>query len=292
MVSWRNPTAEQRTGTSTPTPSPRCAPSTSPARWAAPVRPTSPGSARAASRRRSPSPCWRRAPTTGCAPSVRGHPARLARAPMVVLSAACCSGLVKTAKAGVLDGKALGRCSAGCARRPGLELLGQQLADRARTRRYSTSSRGTPTARTCRPACTRSSSSCSAQLPHPPGPCLGARDAGGPLAHRGAYLRRRCADRPPDPVDGAATPRRAAVGAEPFVLSNAGHVASLVNPPGNPKASYWASGQPGPDPVAWKDSTEKRIGSWWEAWSAWVLERSGEETTAPGGPGQRPSSPA
>lgn len=70
-------------------------------------------------------------------------------------------------------------------------------------------------------------------------------------------------------------------GPSTFVLSNAGHVASLVNPPGNPKASYWAGGQPGPDPVAWKDSAEKRTGSWWEAWSAWVLERSGEETTAP-----------
>ena len=70
-------------------------------------------------------------------------------------------------------------------------------------------------------------------------------------------------------------------GPSTFVLSNAGHVASLVNPPGNPKASYWAGGQPGPDPVAWKDSAEKHTGSWWEAWSAWVLERSGEETTAP-----------
>ncbi len=70
-------------------------------------------------------------------------------------------------------------------------------------------------------------------------------------------------------------------GPSTFVLSNAGHVASLVNPPGNPKASYWAGGQPGPDPVGWKDSAEKRTGSWWEAWSAWVLERSGEETSAP-----------
>ena len=32
-----------------------------------------------------------------------------------------------------------------------------------------------------------------------------------------------------------------------FVLSNAGHIQSLVNPPGNPKASYWTG--PSPDPT-------------------------------------------
>jgi polyhydroxyalkanoate synthase subunit PhaC len=70
-------------------------------------------------------------------------------------------------------------------------------------------------------------------------------------------------------------------GPSTFVLSNAGHVASLVNPPGNPKASYSLGGQPGPDPEAWRASAEKRTGSWWEAWSAWALERAGEETAAP-----------
>jgi polyhydroxyalkanoate synthase len=70
-------------------------------------------------------------------------------------------------------------------------------------------------------------------------------------------------------------------GPSTFVLSNAGHVASLVNPPGNPKASYWAGGQPGADPDEWRASAEKHTGSWWEVWSKWVLERSGEERRAP-----------
>ncbi len=74
-------------------------------------------------------------------------------------------------------------------------------------------------------------------------------------------------------------------GPSTFVLSNAGHIASLINPPGNPKASYWVGGEPGPDPAAWRQSADKRTGSWWEAWSAWVLERSGAETEAPAGPG-------
>ena len=70
-------------------------------------------------------------------------------------------------------------------------------------------------------------------------------------------------------------------GPSTFVLSNAGHVASLVNPPGNPKASYWVGGEPGGDPHAWRAGAEQRTGSWWEAWSQWVLERSGEQVPAP-----------
>ena len=35
------------------------------------------------------------------------------------------------------------------------------------------------------------------------------------------------------------------------MLSYSGHIASLVNPPGNPKAHYWTGGPPGPDPQDW-----------------------------------------
>jgi polyhydroxyalkanoate synthase subunit PhaC len=70
-------------------------------------------------------------------------------------------------------------------------------------------------------------------------------------------------------------------GPSTFVLSNAGHVASLVNPPGNPKATYWAGGKPGTDPETWQAGAEKHTGSWWEAWAEWVLERSGDEVPAP-----------
>lgn len=70
-----------------------------------------------------------------------------------------------------------------------------------------------------------------------------------------------------------------------FVLSNAGHIASLVNPPGNPKASYAAGPEPGPDPEAWRAAAEQRTGSWWEAWADWLLERSGDERRAPASPG-------
>ena len=72
-----------------------------------------------------------------------------------------------------------------------------------------------------------------------------------------------------------------------FVLSNAGHIAALVNPPGNPKASYLAGPEPGADPVEWLDSAGKHSGSWWEHWSGWVGERSGDRIDAPTSPGNK-----
>jgi len=70
-------------------------------------------------------------------------------------------------------------------------------------------------------------------------------------------------------------------GKSTFVLSNAGHIAALVNPPGNPKASYLAGPKPGEDPVDWLSNAKKHTGSWWEHWSAWVGKRSGDKIDAP-----------
>ena len=70
-------------------------------------------------------------------------------------------------------------------------------------------------------------------------------------------------------------------GESTFVLSNAGHIASLVNPPGNPKASYYEGGPSGGEPEEWLAGAKQRTGSWWEAWAAWELERSGVECPAP-----------
>lgn len=67
-----------------------------------------------------------------------------------------------------------------------------------------------------------------------------------------------------------------------YVLSNAGHIASLVNPPGNPKASYF-TGPTDADvsPQEWLDGAVQQTGSWWEHWADWALERSGSEKQAP-----------
>jgi poly[(R)-3-hydroxyalkanoate] polymerase subunit PhaC len=71
-------------------------------------------------------------------------------------------------------------------------------------------------------------------------------------------------------------------GPSTFVLSNAGHIASLVNPPGNPKATYYINGEPGAGPDAWFKSAARQPGTWWEVWADWTAERSGAEVPAPG----------
>jgi polyhydroxyalkanoate synthase len=70
-------------------------------------------------------------------------------------------------------------------------------------------------------------------------------------------------------------------GPSTFVLSNAGHIASLVNPPGNPKASYYTSDELTPDPDTWFKAARKRAGTWWDVWAGWTIERSSDEVPAP-----------
>jgi polyhydroxyalkanoate synthase subunit PhaC len=66
-----------------------------------------------------------------------------------------------------------------------------------------------------------------------------------------------------------------------FVLSSSGHIQSLVNPPGNPKASYYTGEQPGQDPEDWLASATQHTGSWWEPWAEWITSYSGDERPAP-----------
>jgi polyhydroxyalkanoate synthase len=77
-----------------------------------------------------------------------------------------------------------------------------------------------------------------------------------------------------------------------FILSTSGHIAAIVNPPGNEKASYRVAEEGDhADPEAWLERAEKRPGTWWEDWNAWLAERSGPMRPAPeglGGAGFRP----
>jgi polyhydroxyalkanoate synthase len=66
-----------------------------------------------------------------------------------------------------------------------------------------------------------------------------------------------------------------------FVLSYSGHIASLVNPPDNPKAHYWAGGPPGEDPEEWLANAQRHQGSWWEAWVSWFEPHAGDGIARP-----------
>ena len=80
-----------------------------------------------------------------------------------------------------------------------------------------------------------------------------------------------------------------------FILSSSGHIAALVNPPGNPKASYRAGTADERDPKRWMASAESHGDSWWPDFSAWLAQRGGEQKPPPtvlGGDGLAALGPA
>jgi polyhydroxyalkanoate synthase len=65
-----------------------------------------------------------------------------------------------------------------------------------------------------------------------------------------------------------------------FILSSAGHIQSILNPPGNPKAKYYTGAEYPADAEQWLARAEQRAGSWWDRWREWLGERSGERVPA------------
>ena len=70
-----------------------------------------------------------------------------------------------------------------------------------------------------------------------------------------------------------------------FILSTSGHIASMVNPPGNPKASYQTAPENPPEAEDWLESATKVRGTWWEDYVGWLAERTGPERKRSRGPG-------
>jgi polyhydroxyalkanoate synthase subunit PhaC len=83
-----------------------------------------------------------------------------------------------------------------------------------------------------------------------------------------------------------------------FVLSTSGHIAAMVNPPSNKKATFQVA-ETTPDnpaqPSEWLGRAVTVPGSWWPDYAAWLAERSGGERERPhglGGPGFPAAGPA
>jgi polyhydroxyalkanoate synthase len=70
-------------------------------------------------------------------------------------------------------------------------------------------------------------------------------------------------------------------GRSEFILSSSGHIQSLVNPPGNPKARYFSGPEPGPDPDTWLAEATQHTGTWWDLWADWMRARGGDDKPAP-----------
>ncbi|SEJ57575.1 class II poly(R)-hydroxyalkanoic acid synthase [Pseudomonas sp. NFR16] len=62
-----------------------------------------------------------------------------------------------------------------------------------------------------------------------------------------------------------------------FLLSNSGHVQSILNPPGNPKSNFVENGKLSSDPRAWYYDAQRSDGSWWPSWLEWIQARSGPQ---------------
>lgn len=65
-----------------------------------------------------------------------------------------------------------------------------------------------------------------------------------------------------------------------FVLSNGGHNAGIVNPPGHPHRHHQIATHREHeiyvDPDAWQQAAERHEGTWWPCWLGWLDRHSGE----------------
>ncbi|MBW8825192.1 MAG: alpha/beta fold hydrolase [Acidobacteria bacterium] len=65
-----------------------------------------------------------------------------------------------------------------------------------------------------------------------------------------------------------------------FVLTSAGHIAGIVNPP-NPKSRLWTNDELPVDPDAWFAGATEHRETWWNDWLAWISDRSGSLSVHP-----------
>jgi polyhydroxyalkanoate synthase len=66
-----------------------------------------------------------------------------------------------------------------------------------------------------------------------------------------------------------------------YTLTNSGHIAGIVNPPGNAKSFHWTKPQAQREqtPEEWLVSAQRVPDSWWNDWAAWAQEHAGEMRT-------------
>jgi polyhydroxyalkanoate synthase len=94
------------------------------------------------------------------------------------------------------------------------------------------------------------------------------------------------------PWKGVFNTARTFSGKTEFVLSSSGHIQSLINPPGNPKAKFLVNSEMTQSPEQWLAGAQPQAGSWWTHWRAWLIARSGERRAAPASPGSARHAPA
>nr|WHW29415.1 putative polyhydroxyalkanoic acid synthase [uncultured bacterium] len=72
-----------------------------------------------------------------------------------------------------------------------------------------------------------------------------------------------------------------------FILSNSGHLQSLLNPPGNPKSWYVKAPAKAKSADKWAETAVKHEGSWWLDWAKFLQKHSGKQVKTPEAPGNK-----
>jgi polyhydroxyalkanoate synthase len=70
-------------------------------------------------------------------------------------------------------------------------------------------------------------------------------------------------------------------GQREFVLSDGGHIQSMVSSPNNPKARFHVNAEQPEDPEKWLAGATQNDFSWWLYWRDWITKRSGDLRKAP-----------
>lgn len=66
-----------------------------------------------------------------------------------------------------------------------------------------------------------------------------------------------------------------------FILSNSGHLQSLLNPPGNPKSWFMKGPAKAENGEEWSKNAVKHEGTWWMDWAEFLKKKSGKEVASP-----------
>jgi len=66
-----------------------------------------------------------------------------------------------------------------------------------------------------------------------------------------------------------------------YLLSTAGHIQSILNPPGSSKRRFFTNDGTPPDHNDWLKSAAEHSGSWWPYWAEWLRKRDDTRRKAP-----------
>jgi polyhydroxyalkanoate synthase len=70
-------------------------------------------------------------------------------------------------------------------------------------------------------------------------------------------------------------------GNKQFLLSNSGHMQTMLNSPAKKRASFFTNDAMPEESDSWMEQAELQQGSWWEHWRNWIQPRAGVSKKAP-----------